>query len=127
MCLVIYFYILFIGTKAVKSFMQSFLGTFMKAASVKEVASNLHRRKVIPEPVKTEIERALDRKTANGHLYDHLYSQGTLETIQVVCDVFIKEEGYPRMNGLGRDMKENLMRRQYILHETVKQSSDSFC
>jgi ankyrin repeat protein len=105
------------GTKAVKSFMHSFLDTFMKAASAKEVASNLYRRKVIPEPVETEIERALDRKTANGHLYDHLYSQGTLETIQVVCDVFIKEEGYPRMNELGERMKRELAHRQYIIEK----------
>ena len=80
----------------------------MRNAGAKEVASELRRRKVIPEAVETKIERALDRKTANGLLYDHLYAQGTFHTLEIVCDVFIGEEGYPRMIQLGERMKEEL-------------------
>ena len=80
----------------------------MKDAGAKEVASELRRRKVIPESVETEIERALDKKTANGLLYDHLCAQGTFQTLEIVCDVFIGEEDYPKMNQLGERMKEKL-------------------
>ena len=80
----------------------------MKDAGAQQVASELRRRQVIPEHVETKIERALDRKTANGLLYDHLCAQGTFQTLEIVCDVFIGEKGYPRMNQLGERMKENL-------------------
>ena len=80
----------------------------MKDAGAQQVASELRRRQVIPEHVETKIERALDRKTANGLLYDHLCAQGTFQTLEIVCDVFIGEKGYPRMNQLGERMKEKL-------------------
>ena len=86
----------------------------MKDAGAKEVASELRRRKIIPEHVETKIERALDRKTANGLLYDHLYAQGTFQTLEIVCEVFIGEQGCPRMNQLGKWMKEELMRRHHL-------------
>ena len=92
----------------VEKFLQSFSGMFMRNAGAKEVASELRRKQVIPETVETKIERALDRKTANGLLYDHLYAQGTFQTLEIVCDVFIGEHGYPRMNQLGESMKEEL-------------------
>ena len=91
-----------------ESFLEPFSEMFMTFAGAKEVASELRRRKVIPEPVETMIERAPDRKKANGLLYDHLYAQGTFQTLEIVCDVFIGEEGYPSMNQLGRKMKEKL-------------------
>ena len=96
------------GSKDVERFLEPFFEMFMRNAGAKEVASELRRRKVIPERVETKIERALDRKTANGLLYDHLYAQGTYQTLEIVCDVFIGEEGYPRMNQMGRKMKEKL-------------------
>ena len=55
--------------KLIKDFLEQFYGSFMKDASAREVVSELQRRKVIPEPVETKIERAEDRKTANGLLY----------------------------------------------------------
>ena len=97
-----------LGSKDVERFLEPFSEMFMTYAGAKEVASELRRRKVIPEPVETKIERALDRKTANGLLYDHLYAQGTFQTLGTVCDVFIGEQGYPRMNQLGERMKEKL-------------------
>ena len=84
----------------------------MRDASALKVASELQRRQVIPEHVETKIKRAPDRKTANGLLYDHLYAQGTFQTLELVCDVFIGEEGYPRMNQLGERMKEDLVHKR---------------
>ena len=105
--------IFFLGSKDVERFLEPFSEMFMTYAGAKEVASELRRRKVIPERVETKIEKTLDRKTANGLLYDHLYAQGTFQTLGTVCDVFIGEQGYLRMNELGRMMKEELMCRQY--------------
>ena len=91
-----------------EKFLQSISWMFKRDAGAKEVASELRRRKVIPERVETKIERALDRKMANGLLYDHLCAQGTFQTLEIVCDVFIEEQGYPKMNQLGKEMKEEL-------------------
>ena len=98
----------YIGTKGFDAFLGKREEVFVRYAGAKEVASELRRRKVIPERVETKIERAPDRKTANGLLYDHLYAQGTFQTLEIVCDVFVEEEGYPRMNQLGERMKEEL-------------------
>ena len=92
----------------------------MRDVSAKKVASELRRRQVIPESVKTKTERALDKKTANGLLYDHLYAQGTFQTLEIVCDVFIGEQGYPRMNQLGRKMKEKLIQRRLHYSHSCK-------
>ena len=105
---------LFPGSKAVESFLEPFSEIFMTCAGAKEVASELRRKRVIPERVENEIKGALDRKAANGLLYDHLYAQGTFQTLEIVCDVFIQEQGYPRMNNLGERMKKELMRRHHL-------------
>ena len=103
------FYVLLpLGLKSTEPFLRKFCPQFENDAGAKEVASELRRRKVIPEQVETKIERALDRKTANGLLYDHLCAQGTLRTLEIVCDVFIGKKGYPSMNELGTKMKNNL-------------------
>ena len=103
------FTVIFItGTKGFDAFLAKREEAFVRYAGAKEVASELRRRKVIPECVEAKIERALDRKTANGFLYDHLYAQGTFRTLEIVCDVFTGEEGYPRMNELGMKIKDDL-------------------
>ena len=107
-CTYVHSFCIYLDMNDIEKFLQSFSWMFMRNAGAKEVASELRRRQVIPEPVETEIERALDRKTANGLLYDHLYAQGTFQTLEIVCDVFIGGEGYSRMNQLGERMKEEL-------------------
>ena len=97
-----------VDVKTMEKFLQDFYDKFMMCADAKIVAAELRRRRVIPQPVEIKIKRALDTKTANGHLYDHLFSQGTDNTLRIVCDVFIQEEGYPRMNELGKKLKEKL-------------------
>ena len=91
-----------------ESFLEHFHEDFIRCAYAKEVASELQRRKVIPESVETKIEGALGRKTANGLLYDHLLAQGTLHTLEITCDVFIEKEAYPRTKQLGESMKSKL-------------------
>ena len=104
----IVYYSLHVDARTMERFLLNVYDNFKMCAHAKKVASELRRRRVIPEAVESKIERALDKKTANGHLYDHLFSQGTFKTLQIVCDVFIHEEGYPRMNELGKSMKDRL-------------------
>ena len=104
----------FLGVTALERFLNQFHEIFITSAGAKEVASELRRRKAIPEPVETKIERALDRKTANGLLYDHLYAQSTFQILEIVCDVFIGGEGFSRMNELGERMKNELVRRNHL-------------
>ena len=82
----------------------------MEDACAEEVASQLRRRDVISKRVETKIERADDPKDANGILYDHLCDQGDFLTLEKVCNVFIGERGYPKMNHLGKEMKEMIRR-----------------
>jgi ankyrin repeat protein len=103
------------GSKDVEVFLRSFYDGIRRDAEATAVTAELRKQKVIPEPVETKIRRALDRKEANGHLYDHLLSQATVKTLRIVCDVFIKEEGYPRMNELGERMKKELAHTQYVI------------
>ena len=104
-----------IGSKDVEVFLRSFYDGIRRDAEATAVTAELRRQRVIPELVETKIKRALDRKEGNGHLYDHLLSQATVKTLRIVCNVFIKEEGYPRMNELGERMKKELAHSQYVI------------
>ena len=104
-----------IGTRDVEVFLRLFYNDIRRDAEATAVAAELRRQRVIPEAIETKIKIAQDRKEANGHLYDHLLSQATVKTLRIVCDVFIKEEGYPRMNELGERMKKDLAHTQYVI------------
>ena len=86
----------------------------MEDACAEVVASELRRRKVIPKCVDTKIERALDLNEANGLLYDHLCAQGNFKTLEIVCDVYIRKQGYQQMNHLGERMKEEMICRNTL-------------
>ena len=90
---------------------KSFGDRFVKEAHSKDNLAfiwKLYRHCVIPESVKTEIERANDGATANELLFEHLCKQGKCETWSKLVVAMIEAEGYPTMNGLGRDMQSAL-------------------
>ena len=76
----------------------------------KAIAMELHQRGIIAEAVRTRIERALSAREANGHLYDHLCSYATWESLELFCKVLMSEdnEGYTRMKELGAEMLQKL-------------------
>ena len=50
----------------------------------------------------------VDLKKSAGSLYRHMEKQGNMESLKALCELMINETGYPQMNKLGEDMKEDL-------------------
>ena len=71
------------------------------------MAGLLEIKKVIPRGLCFELERTSNDK-ATEMLFLHMRDHGSLETVRSLCDVMISKEGYPKMNSLGQDMKEDL-------------------
>ena len=72
------------------------------------VASDLRESGIIPQGCQEQISRAYGRKQRNEILHDRLVTNCTRGALICACDVFIAEEGYPKMNALGEAMKKKL-------------------
>ena len=81
---------------------------FLSVVNAKQSLFRLKRVGVISEDVKTDIEGAKNEENAKEILYDHLSSNATVATLREWCDVAIEANGYPKMQELGRKMKEAL-------------------
>ena len=67
----------------------------------------LIRKGVITEDVKSSIDTS-NTKDAQEVLYHHLAHHANVDTLMKYCEVAIDAEGYPKMQSLGRKMKEEL-------------------
>ena len=67
----------------------------------------LQRAGVISPNVRKDIHNA-NADDAKYILFEHLEKNATVDTLRVYCDVAIEANGYPRMQALGRKMKEAL-------------------
>ena len=74
----------------------------------REIALELFHDDVIPEGVKTDIDKARDMKSANLLLYDHLFKQANLFSLLKVCEAMESAQGMDNMKELGRSMREEL-------------------
>ena len=72
------------------------------------VASDLRESGIIPQGCQEQISRAYGRKQRNEILHERLVTNCTREAFIRACDIFIAEEGYPKMNALGEAMKKKL-------------------
>ena len=73
------------------------------------IVMELHHSGVIPEAVRTRINRAESQGEANGFLYDHLLSQATVETLDMFGQILYSvDPGYARMKEAGRRLLEEL-------------------
>lgn len=68
----------------------------------------LKYKKVISDKIKTRIEGATE-KEAKFILLGHLQENATLDTLLLYCDVAMEAHGYPKMNALGKKMKNALL------------------
>ena len=68
----------------------------------------LRRKGVIPELVQSRINSARNEKDAQEILFAHLMQHADVDTLMRYCEVAIGSEGYPKMQSLGRKMKEEL-------------------
>ena len=90
-----------------KDFFQKYEDKFLGSVNTHAIAGLLAIKKVIPGDLCFELERTGNDK-ATEMLFLHMRDHGSLETVRRLCDVMIGKEGYPKMNSLGRDMKEDL-------------------
>ena len=81
---------------------------FFNVVEAKEIALGLHRRKVIPESVMSQIGRTDSGKVARELLFGHLKQHGNVDSLKVFCEEATSAHGYPNMQSLGREMKTML-------------------
>ena len=77
--------------------------------AVKQVYRELCEKHVIHRTVESEI-KSLSVEEARGHLFDHMREYGTLDTLNVFCDVIASEkyDGFRAMQDLGKLIKDML-------------------
>ena len=80
---------------------------FLGCIDARAIARKLEIGKVIPNSLSFKIANNAP-EDANDLLFLHLRSHSSLETLHKLCDVMIGMSGYPKMNKLGRLMKDDL-------------------
>ena len=63
---------------------------------------------MITQDVESRINAATNDEDAQEILFAHLLHHADVVTLLKYCEVAIAAEGYPRMQSLGRKMKEEL-------------------
>ena len=86
--------------------MDKYKGRFLEVVAAKDIAGRLEIDGIIPSRLHHAIEQT-DPDKARELLYRHLCQHGAPSTIRPLCDIMANESGYPKMNSLGKDMKEN--------------------
>ena len=81
---------------------------FLKVMAAKEIAGRLEFDGIIPAALLHDIGQT-DPDKAKELLYRHLCQHGAPSTIRPLCDIMANERGYPNMNSLGKDMKEDII------------------
>ena len=83
---------------------------FLQVVAVKEVYRELYVKRVIHRSVQTKITNSRSVQEARGHLFDHMREYGTLDTLNIFCDVITSEEydGFPAMQDLGKQINDML-------------------
>ena len=86
--------------------MDKYKERFLKDVAAKDIAGRLEIDGIIPSRLHHDIEQT-DPDEARELLYRHLCQHGDPSTIRPLCDIMANERGYPKMNSLGKNMKEN--------------------
>ena len=102
---------------AAEEVLKEFRKQFIKDVEADVVASDLRESGIIPQGCQEQISRAYGRKQRNEILHERLVTNCTREAFIRVCDVFIAEEGYPKMNALGEAMKKKLEAGKNLVNE----------
>ena len=89
-------------------FLESYEEEFLDVVNAKQSLLRLRHKGVLPENVATTIDRAKSDEDAKYTLFAHLKKNATVDTLRVYCEVAIEASGYPRMQALGKKMKEAL-------------------
>ena len=86
--------------------LRKFQTHFLQVVAVKQVYRELCEKHVIHQSVESEI-KSLSVEEAQGHLFDHMREYGTLDTLNIFCDVITSEkyDGIKAMQDLGKQIK----------------------
>ena len=90
---------------------------FLSYIDALAIVTRLEIEEVIPDTLSHKIQQSAP-SVANEVLFLHLRSHSSLETLHKLCDVIISMRGYPKMNKLGRSMKDALTTVSFVA-ETV--------
>ena len=80
---------------------------FFECVNAKYNMLKLKRKEVISPSVLASINGKTDEE-AQEILYDHLLNHATVESLREWCEWAIAAQGYPKMQELGRKMKDEL-------------------
>ena len=86
--------------------MDKYKERFLEVVAAKDIARRLKIDGIIPSALLHDIKQT-DPDEARELLYEHLCQHGAPATIRPLCDIMANERGYPSMNSLGKDMKED--------------------
>ena len=90
-----------------EAFMDKFRERFLNYVNSHSIVSRLVIKEVIPEAVAFDI-MCCSNTGGNGNLFLFLKYNADPDSISKLCDVMVGLAGYPKMNELGIDMKEEL-------------------
>ena len=98
------------GQRLTKRVLMKCQTRFYEVVAVKEIYRELFQKQVIPQTVADKITDSHCVKEARGHLFDHVWEYGTLDSLKVFCDVITSEKyvGYSAMQDLGAEMRRIL-------------------
>ena len=88
-------------------FLKAYEDEFAEVVNAKQSLLKLKHKGVISDKVRTAIEGG-DDEDAKYTLLEHLQKNATVATLRVYCDVAMAANGYPKMQALGKKMKEAL-------------------
>ena len=92
----------------VESFALRYKAQFLSDVNTEEIVEELRKFKLISDKLRRKIESASSREVANLLLLDHICANFNTESLTTLCEVMSEEEGYPKMNDLGRRMLSDL-------------------
>ena len=92
----------------VKSFTLQHKAEFLSDVNTGEIVEELKRVQVISDKLKSKIECTPIREEANHLLLEHVCDNCDVESLRILCEVMVEEQGYPKMNALGRRMLRDL-------------------
>ncbi len=88
--------------------LKSLKNEFMDSVSAKDIARDARRGGIITGKVKGDIRDATDQRSANDHMYEHLCSQATEETMRKLCRIMKDAQGCGKMKSFGETLEAEL-------------------
>ena len=107
-------------------FLNEYEEEFFHVVNAKQSLLKLKHKGVISPDVKTAINGAND-EDAKYILFEHLETNATLDTLSEYCSVAIAAKGFPRMQALGRKMREALPLGGWLLWLCVGAHTFTLC